>query len=51
MHMHAHLKQVILDYGPLPEYWCFSFERFNGTLGKQPNNNKCIEAQLMDRFL
>ena len=51
MHMHAHLKDVILDYGPLQEYWCYSFERFNGILGKQPNNNKSIETQLMDRFL
>ena len=51
MHMHAHLKDVILDYGPLQEYWCYSFERFNGILGKQPNNNKSIESQLMDRFL
>jgi hypothetical protein len=35
MHMHAHLKDIILDYGPVQEFWCFSFERFNGILGKQ----------------
>lgn len=51
MHLHAHLKQVILDYGPLQEYWCFSFERFNGILGKQPSNNRLIEPQIMNRFL
>lgn len=51
MHMHPHLKDVICDYGPLQEFWCFSFERFNGILGKQPTNNRSIEAQLMKRFL
>ena len=51
MHLHAHLKSVILDYGPLQEFWCFSFERFNGILGNQPSNNRCIEPQLMKRFL
>lgn len=51
MHMHCHLKEVILDYGPIQEFWLFSFERYNGILGKQPTNNKAIETQLMSRFL
>ena len=51
MHMHAHLKEVILDYGPLHAFWLFSYERFNGILGNYPNNNKCIESQLMNKFL
>ena len=29
----------------------FSYERYNGNLGKQPTNNKAIEPQLMQRFL
>ena len=48
MHM---LRDIILDYGPVQEFWCFSFERFNGILGKQPNNNRSIEPQLMNRFM
>ena len=40
-----------MNYGPLQEFWCFSFERFNGILGKQPSNNRLIEPQLMKRFL
>lgn len=32
MHMACHLKDCILDYGPLPAFWCFSFERYNGLL-------------------
>ena len=48
MHLHGHL---ILDYGPVQEFWLFSFERCNGILGKQPTNNRDIESQLMERFL
>ena len=51
MHLHGHLKDVILDYGPIQEFWLFSFERYNGILGKQPTNNRAIEQQLMKRFL
>ena len=32
-------------------FWLFSFERCNGLLGAQPNNNQCIEMQLMKRFI
>ena len=50
MHMHRHLKEVVKDYGPLHAFWLFSFERFNGILGKYPNNNKSIEVQIMSKF-
>jgi hypothetical protein len=30
MHMHLHLKDCLLDYGPLYSFWCFPFERLNG---------------------
>lgn len=51
MHLHSHLEECITDYGPSHSFWLFSFERFNGLLGKQPNNNRSIEVQLMSRFL
>ena len=51
MHMHGHLRDVIKDFGPIQEFWLYSFERFNGILGNQPSNNKNIEPQLMQRFL
>lgn len=51
MHMHCHLREVLLDYGPVYSFWCFSYERYNGILGNQPSNNKEIESQLMQRFL
>ena len=40
MHMHGHLRDVIKDYGPIQEFWLYSFERFNGILGNQPYSNK-----------
>ena len=51
MHMSCHIKECILDYGPINNFWLFSFERFNGVLGKLPNNNRSIEVQMMRRFL
>lgn len=51
MHLHGHLRDVFLDYGPAQEFWLFSFERYNGMLGNQPTNNRSIESQLMKRFL
>lgn len=51
MHMHLHLKECILDYGPVYSFWCFAFERFNGVLGAYQTNNKQIEPQIMKKFL
>lgn len=51
MHMHCHLSQCVLDYGPNYSFWLFSFERYNGHFGSMPNNSRAIEMQLMRRFL
>ena len=51
MHLHLHLKDTLLDFGPPHASWCFSFERYNGVLGSIPTNNKSIEIQFMRRFL
>ena len=51
MHLHCHLHDCILDYGPLHGFWCYAFERYNGILGAMPNNKRSIETQLMQRFL
>ncbi len=51
MHMHAHLKEDLPNYGPVYEFWLFSFERYNGILGNQPTNNRLPERQLMQRFI
>ena len=49
LHLHLHLKEVILDYGPVYGFWCFSFETFNGILGDYFTHN--IEIQFMKKFL
>ena len=51
IHLHVHLKEELLNYGPVYEFWLFSFERFNGILGNQPTNNRLPEPQLMQRFV
>ena len=47
MHPHCHFKEIILDYGPIHTFWCFSFERYNGILGSIQANNRSIELQIM----
>ena len=51
MHLHVHLKDTLLDFGPLHSTWCFAFERYNGYFGNIPNNKHCIEVQFMKTFL
>ena len=51
MHLHCHLKQSLLDYGPIHNFWLFSFERHNGILEYFLSDNRSIEIQLMQRFI
>ena len=50
MHLHLHLKNCLIDYGPLHAFWCYPFERFSGILGAMHTNRKSIEPQLMKKF-
>ena len=47
MHLHLHLKETYLDFGPPHATWCYGFEKFNGILGSYFTNNKNIEPQIM----
>lgn len=51
MHLHGHIKECLLDYGPVYATWLFSFERYNGLLGSYPTNKRNVEKQLMKHFL
>ena len=51
MHLHLHLKECLLNYGPVHGFWCYGFERFNGRIEKYHTNNQSIEVQLMRKFL
>ena len=35
IHLSLHLAECCRDYGPLYSFWCYSFERMNGILGKK----------------
>ena len=50
MHLHGHIKDCILDFGPVYSFWLFSFERLNGVLGSYHTNCHDISVQLMRRF-
>ena len=50
LHMHCHLKECILDVGPLYSFWCFSFERYNGILEKMQKSWHAPEIQLIHKF-
>ena len=50
-HLHLHLQNIFKDYGPCYGYWLFSFERYNGILGRYHTNQLSIEIQLMRRFI
>lgn len=51
IHLHNHLKDCLLDYGPSHTFWCYSFERFNGILGSFHTNRKAVETQIMQKFV
>lgn len=38
-HMCLHIPEIILDFGPPHNFWCFSYERMNGMLVGMPNSN------------
>ncbi len=46
MHMSLHLKECLLDFGPLPAFWCFAFERFNGILERISKSWVSSEKQM-----
>ncbi len=49
--MHMHLKESILNYGPVYGFWCFPLERYNGVLGSFQSNWISPELQMMRKFL
>ena len=51
MHMACHLKDCLLDYGPLQAFWCFSFERYNGALEGMSLSWLGPEKQMLTKFL
>ena len=50
MHMSLHLKECMLDFGPLPAFWCFAFERYNGVLEAISKSWISPEKQMFLKF-
>ena len=48
--MHGHLRECILDFGPLHSFWCFSFERYNGIVEGMLKSWHAPELQLVHKF-
>lgn len=51
LHLHGHLKECLLDFGPVYAFWLFGFERLNGILESYNTNCRDIPVQVMRRFL
>ena len=51
LHLHCHLKDCLLDFGPGSAFWLFACERLNGILGSVATNHRGIEPQLMRKFV
>ena len=50
LHLHCHLRECIIDYGPANAFWLFACERLNGVLGAVSTNHRSTEAQLMRKL-
>ena len=50
MHLHTHLVECILDFGPMHVFWLYSFERMNGILGSFNTNQRSVEIQLIRKL-
>ena len=51
MHMAVHIKENILDYGPLSSFWVFAFERYNGVLQHFQKSWLGPEKQMLKKLL
>ena len=51
MHLHCNLKDIIMDHGPVHSYWCFSFERYNGIMGRVSTQKRYLVLQLMRKLI
>ena len=50
MHLHCHLKESLYNYGPVYNFWLYSYERYNRILEHFPSSNRLFEIQMMQRF-
>ena len=51
MHMACHIRDSMIDYGPLAAFWAFCFEHYNGTLENKKLSWCGPEKQMFTKFL
>ena len=51
MHMCCHIKDCLLDFGPLSAFWCFPYERYNGLLEGMSKSWVSPEKQMFLKFI
>ena len=51
LHMHCHIKDCLLDYGPASSFWLFGFEYLNSVLGNVHTNHQSVELLLFRKFV
>ncbi|OAD71012.1 hypothetical protein PHYBLDRAFT_171073 [Phycomyces blakesleeanus NRRL 1555(-)] len=52
MHLHLHLRQTMIDFGPVYGYWLFSFERYNSVLKNiKTNRRNGFKLTFMRQFI
>ncbi|KAI9219666.1 hypothetical protein BC828DRAFT_349128, partial [Blastocladiella britannica] len=50
-HLALHIVDVLRQWGPVHNTWCFAFERYNGELGNISSNNRSFEIVFMRSLL
>ena len=51
IHLHHHIKNCIVDFGPISAFWAFPFERFNGLLENFTKNWMKPEEQILQKVM
>ena len=50
MHMHCHIKECVMDVGPIHCFWCFSFEKYNEILEKMQKHGNHLKFSWLINF-
>ena len=51
MHLACHLRESLIDYGPLAAFWAYSFEHYNGALESIKTSWNGPEKQMLNKIV
>ena len=49
-HMILHIIDTLQDFGPCHVFWCFGYERMNGTIVDVPCSGRAVEKEMFQKF-